>query len=439
MMLKRTVSVHLGTSRSPLGPASAELILLNRPAWSSPEEDPHRNFRLFIRRPMLSSTFLFVFSGCLLGALQLAVGIAVGLRIRRHQTDGGVRRRAEIRQAERIAQRLQSLADDMSSCVDEHRRQLENASRQLTAKNDQDDHSLADLVAGVISEVVGANQTLQSKLQLAETRLQEQAAEIEAQMSRAMTDALTGLPNRREFDERLAASMDAWTKRGEPFSLLMLDVDHFKKLNDQYGHVAGDLVLSEVGQALRGALRRADIVARYGGEEFAMLFPATSLDQAARLAQKVRQVIAVSEMEHEGKRFKVTVSGGVATIERKEEAATMVGRADAALYAAKQAGRNRIHVHDGDSCQPFEACDVVSSNAGRNASGQDESAQVAELLSMVETLVRTGRNEFSGADAEPNSLLSPEPISAQLSEACEELRRLMAERCGSKPLATATP
>ena len=379
---------------------------------------------------MLSSTFIFVLSGCLLGVVHIAVGIAVGMWLRRSERGGSGPSHGEIRQAERIAQRLQALADDMSSCVDEHRLQIARASRQLSEKSGRFDPGaagVADVVAGVISEVVGANQTLQLKLNSAEARLQEQATEIEAQMSRAMTDALTGLPNRREFNERLEASMEAWRQRGEAFSLLMLDVDHFKQLNDQNGHVAGDHVLTAVGHALRGVLRRADIVARYGGEEFAMLLPATSLDQAAGVAKKVCRAIAVAEMDHDGKRFRVTASGGLAMIQGSEEAAALVGRADAALYAAKQAGRNRIFIHDGSGCRPLDD----ESSCGESdlvAPAGDEPAQIAALLEMVEALVHSSNKDGSSDALGPHGHDAHEAISAQLSEACEELRRTMAQR-----------
>ena len=181
-------------------------------------------------------------------------------------------------QASLIAKRLQDLADEMSSSVGEHRSKLDQASQLLTSGTDTSDESLAELVVDVIGDVVRANQNLKSKLDTAEGRLQEQAVEIEAHMSRSLTDPLTGLPNRREFNARLEERMGAWNRRRDVFSLLLLDVDHFKKLNDRYGHLAGDQVLATIGRALRGAIRREDAVARFGGEEFAILLPSTSLE-----------------------------------------------------------------------------------------------------------------------------------------------------------------
>ena len=208
------------------------------------------------------------------------------------------RGRHDMQQAGAIAKRLQTLANEMSSIVGEHRSELEQASQLLTADAVHGDESVAELVANVIGEIVHANQNLQSKLDTAEGRLQEQAVEIEAHISRSLTDPLTGLPNRREFNERLEERMGAWNRRREVFSLLLFDVDHFKKLNDQHGHLAGDQVLAAMGGALRGAIRREDAIARYGGEEFAILLPNTTMEQAAQVAQKVREAAARTVVEH---------------------------------------------------------------------------------------------------------------------------------------------
>ncbi len=241
---------------------------------------------------MISHTLLFVLGGCLLGAIQLVAGIGLGFWMRRADSVAARHTEHDMIQASTIAKRLQTLADEMSSSVGEHRKKLDQASQLLTSGNDSGDESIAELVVDVIGDIVRANQNLQTKLDTAENRLQEQAVEIEAHISRSLTDPLTGLPNRREFNERLEERMAAWNRRHDVFSLVMLDVDHFKKLNDRHGHLAGDQVLAAIGRALRGAIRREDAVARYGGEEFAILLPATPLDQAVMVAQKVREAVA---------------------------------------------------------------------------------------------------------------------------------------------------
>ncbi len=158
---------------------------------------------------MMSNTLIFVVGGCLIGAVQVAVGIALGIWARRGSSGGSGYGRHDLLQASLIAKRLQNLADEMSSSVGEHRSKLDQASQLLTSGADTSDETLAELVVDVIGDVVRANQNLKSKLDTAEGRLQEQAVEIEAHMSRSLTDALTGLPNRREFNERLEERMGA--------------------------------------------------------------------------------------------------------------------------------------------------------------------------------------------------------------------------------------
>ena len=228
---------------------------------------------------LISQTTLLILGGCLLGAVQLLAGVAIGIWIRRSEGRNVDRSRHEMLQASRIAERLKALADEMSSSAHAHRSELDRATALLKSDESRTDEALAELVVDVVGDIMRANQNLQSQLATAESRLEEQAVEIEAHISRSLTDPLTGLPNRRAFNDRLEERMSAWNRRREVFSLLMLDVDHFKKLNDEHGHLAGDQVLAAIAKVLRGAVRREDAVARYGGEEFAILLPNTSLEQ----------------------------------------------------------------------------------------------------------------------------------------------------------------
>ena len=309
---------------------------------------------------MFSQTLFLVLGGGLLGAVQLAAGIAIGMWLRRSDPSEVHRGRQDMLRANAIANRLKALADEMSSSVGEHRSELDHASQLLTSTEARSDEALAELVVDVIGDMVRANQNLQSKLETAETRLQEQATEIETHISRSMTDPLTGLPNRREFNDRLEERMSAWSRRKEIFTLLILDVDHFKKLNDEHGHLAGDQVLAAMGRALRTAIRREDAVARYGGEEFAILLPNTGLAPAMQVAQNVRDAVARIVVKHNGKQIKITTSGGLAAIQANEQAESLIQRADAALYAAKAGGRNCAYLHDGTGCRPVDGGPAAS-------------------------------------------------------------------------------
>ena len=371
---------------------------------------------------MISPTMLFILGGCLLGAIQLISGIAIGLWLRRAHRADSHRSRQDMVRASEIAKRLQALADEMSSNVGEHRSQLDQATRLLTSGEGRTDESLAELVVDVIGDIVRANQNLQSKLQTAESRLEEQAAEIEAHISRSLTDPLTGLPNRREFNDRLEERMAAWGRRQEVFSLLLLDVDHFKTLNDEYGHLAGDQVLAAIGRALRGAVRREDAVARYGGEEFAILLPNTSLDEAIHVARKVRETVATTAVHFGGQQLAVTVSGGLAMIGTNERCESLIHRADAALYAAKAAGRNCAFVHDGSDCRSAEDFQ----RQGPGPAGY--AAELVNLINLPDAQRQAVDESSEGGEIEFGAYLAREAISTELARTCEELRRFAEER-----------
>lgn len=164
---------------------------------------------------------------------------------------------------------------------------------------------------------------------------------------RAHIDALTGMWNRAHFDARLQAEVAGARRYGRRLSLLMLDLDHFKNVNDRFGHPFGDHVLQGVGDRLLRASRGSDVPCRYGGEEFGIILTDTSGDSALLVAERLREGIASLEFHAKGKRVPVTVSIGVASPDYLEQGANvtserLVAEADAALYAAKRAGRNCV-------------------------------------------------------------------------------------------------
>lgn len=157
-------------------------------------------------------------------------------------------------------------------------------------------------------------------------------------------DELTKLPNRRYFSERLARDMADARRYGHPLSLLMIDVDHFKKLNDRCGHLVGDEALISVANTLRGAVREVDTVARWGGEEFTVILSHAGEREAVEVAEKLRKAIASLEASWSiGQPFgHVSVSIGAAELQEGEDAASLIQRADRAVYSAKREGRNRV-------------------------------------------------------------------------------------------------
>ena len=177
-----------------------------------------------------------------------------------------------------------------------------------------------------------------AKLALSNLKLRE------ALQEQAIRDQLTGLFNRRYLDETLLRELHRRQRRGEPLAAAMIDVDHFKRFNDDYGHEAGDSVLRAIGGLLKRSLRVGDIACRYGGEELTVILPGSTLDDAQARLDNVRQAIMDMQVLHQGENLPaITVSIGVAAAgEQETDGAALLGRADAALYLAKEQGRNRV-------------------------------------------------------------------------------------------------
>ncbi len=159
----------------------------------------------------------------------------------------------------------------------------------------------------------------------------------------SITDSLTGLYNKSYFFTTLAQEIQRIRGRSTPLSLMVLDVDHFKTVNDTYGHAAGDIVLESLGRMMLSGVRQSDIACRYGGEEFSIILPATLLNHAAELAERIRKKFELSEFDiHTGSPVKATISIGVTQYRDGEDETTLFNRADKALYRAKSQGRNQV-------------------------------------------------------------------------------------------------
>ncbi|MDX8524096.1 GGDEF domain-containing protein [Mesorhizobium sp. MSK_1335] len=158
----------------------------------------------------------------------------------------------------------------------------------------------------------------------------------------ALTDGLTGMQNRRYFDDALREYLHEFRRIDRPVGLMILDLDHFKQVNDTHGHDVGDEVLRAVASCLRGMTRYHDVVARLGGEEFAVVTPNMDVELLARFAERIRKAIASMSILSGNVRLKVTTSVGLAVWDHKESAEDFYRRADRQLYEAKKLGRNRV-------------------------------------------------------------------------------------------------
>ncbi len=186
---------------------------------------------------------------------------------------------------------------------------------------------------------------IRTQLQAA-TRLRQLDDKAEQMELMAMHDELTGLPNRRAFFEEAARELARGARNGKPTSLLALDIDKFKRVNDTHGHAAGDRLLQQFARVVSGNMRTQDLLARIGGEEFAVLLPETGLKGARSTAERIREQIAAAKVLWNGVEISVTTSIGVATDESaaKQAPEDLMGKADKALYMAKESGRNRVCV-----------------------------------------------------------------------------------------------
>lgn len=169
------------------------------------------------------------------------------------------------------------------------------------------------------------------------------AKELVQMRTLAERDGLTGLHNRRAFDQHLNAETARFDRYRRPYALVMMDIDHFKKINDQYGHDAGDSVLRDVARCITTSLRDVDVAARFGGEEFALLLPETDKSHAVVIAERIRARVEAARFEWRGAVIPVTLSAGIAAIpEHDARPEDIVREADQLLYAAKRQGRNRV-------------------------------------------------------------------------------------------------
>ena len=244
---------------------------------------------------------------------------------------------------------LRSIAEDVAENLGEHHHRMQ----EIHVKLQKAAQEGPDEILAVVSQLIDSNEAMQKQLHSAEEKLQHQAEEIESRSEEARTDALTRLSNRRAFDVAMSESARRFEEDQVPTSLLMLDVDHFKRFNDRYGHPAGDAVLRGVAKVLAKQFGTKGEVCRYGGEEFAVVFSGQTCQDIAELVDEARKEITRSRFAFEGKSFQITCSSGLAEFRSEDDCDSVISRADEALYHSKKVGRNCGHWHDGRRVRPI--------------------------------------------------------------------------------------
>jgi len=249
----------------------------------------------------------------------------------RHEFDSEINLRMDhFKTSTDQAKELASLKAVTSDHLDRLMTQLVNYKRVEDERQMQADHQIASMT---------------EKLQALESETEALRTKLRIEHDRALCDDLTGLPNRLAYNGRAEMESNRWKRYHSPLSLLIWDIDYFKRINDNYGHKAGDKTLALVGQLLRNNCRASDFVARYGGEEFLMLLPNTTADQALEMAENTRKMVADCGFNHNGKSVNLTISCGISEFTDEDEHDDVFVRADRALYQAKLTGRNRCLIY----------------------------------------------------------------------------------------------
>jgi diguanylate cyclase len=252
-------------------------------------------------------------------------------------------------------------AEKINNDVESHNTELQENARQVENMEPMGEMDVVrDVLMGHMNALLQSNHRLQEDLVCTRYRLEEQAQEIDHVRHEARTDELTSVANRKAFNEKLHILIDDRQRLNEPFVLMLLDMDQFKRINDSHGHPAGDRVLSMVGEALKELVREGDFVGRYGGDEFATLLPKTQLDVGLERAELIRVKMAewVSRGASRDGEIAVSVSIGVVACEIGDTAESLLKRADQALYRCKDLGRNQIQFSGPTTTPDCKSCPV---------------------------------------------------------------------------------
>ncbi len=341
------------------------------------------------------------FIGIASGICTLLLGVWLGARIGRNR---------ERKSMPAMRERIQSLASQLASVTDhvnsdvrlyngrisefQHHFKDINKARQANmsvSSSLQEESQISDLLEAILQ----VNEQMRQRLDETEARLEHQAVAMQSYLTEARTDSLTNLSNRRVLDQHLEQLYREMSKsRVTEHSLILIDVDHFKRFNDQYGHQAGDEVLKEVTARFRAMAPDAICIARYGGEEFAILVKA-NLQMACELAERTRLAIFSEPMVIDSRELTISASFGVAICESREMPKVWIRHSDAALYSAKGAGRNIVVYYDGkgyfkfgqgEEATPFRSSESMSQQAAIQHVGPSHNVSTDEPMAQEETI-----------------------------------------------------
>jgi diguanylate cyclase len=248
----------------------------------------------------------------------------------------------------RVLQELLDTVTSVNTSTEKYGESLEQYGTKLEDKIEL--FELQQLIKSLLSETQHMQKSygrLKKKLEASTKEVMALRKKLQSAQKEAETDPLTGLLNRKGFKNAMRRALNEAAESHDSICLLMLDIDHFKGVNDTYGHAFGDAVLKAVASTLQKSVKGQDTVSRFGGEEFAIILPNTPRKGAQQVAENIRQTIERGKIQRSGNNEAVgniTISIGVAEFRQQESIEDLINRADTALYAAKNSGRNRVTV-----------------------------------------------------------------------------------------------
>ncbi len=275
-------------------------------------------------------------------AVVATLGYVMGRRKHTPDNDAVTRSRRELRRARAVARELEKIAWMVRRNLARHHTNLTRFKQRVDNLSSQQEEAAWKDLCREAAEMLTPTLRLATQIANAYDQIRQQSNQLMS-FTEVRTDPLTGISNRRALEEALGSQFALMCRYKILFSVAIFDIDHFKRVNDEMGHLQGDQILQKVARLLDESVRETDVLARYGGEEFVIIMPQTSLDGACIFAERLRQKMA-DEME-------ITISGGVTEALDGDTPNSLMTRADTALYSAKAAGRNCVYRHTGDKIE----------------------------------------------------------------------------------------
>jgi diguanylate cyclase len=318
-----------------------------------------------------------------------------------------------------VLRSLEMLAVELTDNVVGHGQRL----RQISDGLEQDGREDFAGVTAAVGQILDAADDMQQKVEATEERIAQQADKVEMQAILSHVDLLTSLPNRRALDAELEQAAARSRGKAASFTLLLVDLDHLQKVNEQYGHPGGDVILRQAAGVIKQLMRGKDMVARYSGDTYAVVLHKTSLHDALPIAERLRNTLEQTQFSHGSYPLRLTASLGIAHLEPEETSQEIVNRGGQALGAAQQAGGNRCFWHDGTSCNPISA-------AFRHVAADDSTKSLTAMFR--KSIV--GDDADSATTPDPETGERPAPLSGRSLFVANLQRRLSEWKRGGPPM-----